>query len=248
VLVGAGPGDPELLTLKAVRALRTADVVLYDHLVAPEILDFARREAQLMLVGKSGHGPSCRQDEINARLVKLARAGKRVVRLKVGDPLVFGRAGEEIECCRAAGLPVAMIPGVSSAQGAAASLLLSLTQRSLAKRIQFITGHDRVGALPPDLNWPAIADPAATTAVYMPKRTLAAFLHKAIKHGLPPHTPAVAVYNATRADQHVEPGTAATLAELAERSSAAGPAIVLIGEVVRPILQDAELQGVDASY
>jgi uroporphyrin-III C-methyltransferase / precorrin-2 dehydrogenase / sirohydrochlorin ferrochelatase len=247
VLVGAGPGDAELLTLKAVRALRTADVILYDDLVAPEILDFARREARIMLVGKSGHGPSCRQDDINALMVRLARAGKRVVRLKGGDPLVFGRAGEEIDCCRAAGVPVAVIPGVSSAQGAAASLLVSLTQRSLAKRIQFITGHDRAGTLPRDLNWPAIADPAATTALYMPKRTLAAFLGQAIDHGLPPHTPAVAVFNATRADQHVESGTAATLAELVADSHAVGPAIVLIGDVVRPILQEAELKGVAAT-
>jgi uroporphyrin-III C-methyltransferase/precorrin-2 dehydrogenase/sirohydrochlorin ferrochelatase len=243
MLVGAGPGDPELLTLKAVRALRTADVILYDDLVAPEILDFARREARIMLVGKTGHGPSCRQEEINALMVKLARAGKRVVRLKGGDPLVFGRAGEEIACCRAAGVPVAVIPGVTSAQGAAASLLVSLTQRALAKRIQFITGHDLTGTLPADLNWPAIADPSATTALYMPKRTLAAFLRKAVDQGLPPHTPAVAVYNATRADQHVEPGTAATLAERVASSRAVGPAIVLIGEVTRDLLQDADIPG-----
>jgi Tetrapyrrole (Corrin/Porphyrin) Methylases len=115
--------------------------------------------------------------------------------------------------CRAAGIPVAVIPGVTSAQGAAASLLVSLTQRSLIKRIQFVIGHDRAEALPPDLNWPAIADLAATTAIYMPTRTLAAFLRKAIEHGLPPHIPAVAICQATRADQHVETGTAATLAE-----------------------------------
>ncbi len=243
VLVGAGPGDPELLTLKTVRTLRSADIILYDDLVAPEILDYARREARTMLVGKTGHGPSCRQEEINALMVKLAREGKHVVRLKGGDPLVFGRAGEEIETCRAAGVPVSVIPGVTSAQGAAAALLVSLTHRSCAKRGQFITGHDRDGALPPDLNWPAIADPTVTTAVYMPKRTLEIFLHKAIDHGLPPHTPAAAVHNATRTDQRVNAGTAATLAHLVARSSETGPALVMIGEVLRPVLEEAERQG-----
>jgi uroporphyrin-III C-methyltransferase/precorrin-2 dehydrogenase/sirohydrochlorin ferrochelatase len=239
-LVGAGPGDPELLTLKAMRALRAADVILYDDLVAPAILDYARREARTMLVGKTGHRPSCRQEDIDAFMVRLAGDGKRVVRLKGGDPLIFGRAGEEIEACRAAGLTVAVIPGLTSAQGAAAELLVSLTHRSIAKRIQFITGHDREGVLPTDLNWSAIVDPAATTAIYMPKRTLAAFVCQAIEHGLPRQTPAVAVYNATRADQHVESGTVATLAELVRASHAAGPAIVLFGEAVRHRLQNAE--------
>src|SRR6185503_12104301 len=121
-LVGAGPGDPELLTLKAVRALRSADVILFDDLVAPEILDFARREAKRMLVGKTGYGPACKQDDINALMVSLARSGKRVVRLKSGDPMVFGRAGEEIAALERAGLPFDIVPGVTAAQGAAASL------------------------------------------------------------------------------------------------------------------------------
>src|SRR4029077_19949303 len=119
VLVGAGPGDAELLTLKAVRALQSSDVILYDDLVAPDVLDFARREAKKMLVGKTGHGPSCKQEEINALMVTLARAGKRVVRLKGGDPMIFGRATEEIAACRVAGIPVEAVPGISAAQGAA---------------------------------------------------------------------------------------------------------------------------------
>ena len=237
-LVGAGPGDPELLTFKAMRALRAADVILYDDLVAPAILDYARREARTMLVGKTGHGPSCRQDEINALMVRLARDGKRVVRLKGGDPLIFGRAGEEIEACRVAGLAVAVIPGVTSAQGAAAELLVSLTHRSSARRVQFITGHDRAGALP-DINWAAVADPAATTAIYMPKRTLADFLDGAMRHGLPPGTPAFAVYNATRPEQHLESGTVATLAAQVSASDAPGPAIVLVGEALRAVLAHA---------
>ena len=119
-LVGAGPGDPELLTLRAVRALQSADVILFDDLVSRDVLDFARREAKKMLVGKTGYGPSCKQDEINALMVGLAKQGKRVVRLKGGDPMIFGRAGEEIDACRAAGIAVEVVPGITAAQGAAA--------------------------------------------------------------------------------------------------------------------------------
>src|SRR5262249_38841857 len=127
-LVGAGPGDPELLTLRAVRALQSADVILIDDLVAPEILDFARREAKKMMVGKTGYGPSCRQDEINALMIALAKAGRRVVRLKGGDPMIFGRGGEEIAACRAAQIPVEVVPGITAAQGAAARIGVSLTR------------------------------------------------------------------------------------------------------------------------
>src|SRR5215216_894015 len=171
-LVGAGPGDPELLTLRAVRALQSADVILIDDLVAPQVLDFARREAKKMMVGKAGHGPACKQSEINELMVKLATSGKRVVRLKGGDPMIFGRAGEEIAACRAAGIPVEVVPGISAAQGAASRLLVSLTHRAEARRVQYVTGHDRDGKLPADIDWRALADPAATTIVYMPKKTL----------------------------------------------------------------------------
>ncbi len=229
-LVGAGPGDAELLTLKALRALRNADVILYDDLVAPEILDYARREARTMLVGKTGHGPSCRQDDINALMVQLARSGKQVVRLKSGDPLVFGRAGEEIEACRQAGIPVAVVPGVSAAQGAAAALGVSLTHRDAARRLQYVTGHDRRGALPDDLNWGALADPSVTTVVYMPKRTLGALLARAVAEGLAPGTPALTVFNATRPNQGVVRGTAADLADRVEASGLDGPAILMVGE------------------
>ena len=124
ILVGAGPGDPELLTLRAVRALQSADVILFDDLVAPDILDFARREAKKMLVGKTGHAPSCKQDDINALMISLAKAGRRVVRLKGGDPMIFGRADEEISACRAAGIAVEVVPGITTAQGAASRLLV----------------------------------------------------------------------------------------------------------------------------
>jgi uroporphyrin-III C-methyltransferase/precorrin-2 dehydrogenase/sirohydrochlorin ferrochelatase len=238
-LVGGGPGDPELLTLKAVRALRSADVILYDDLVAPEILDYARREARTMLVGKTGHGPSCRQDEINALMLRLAREGRRVVRLKGGDPLVFGRAAEELEACARAGMTVEVVPGISAAQGAAASLRAPLTHRSTARRLQFVTGHDLHGELPQDLNWAALADPSATTAIYMPGRTMARMLDEAIGQGLPPATPAIAVFNATRPDEQVVFGTAATLTSMVQAAAAKGPALVLMGEALRDCGQHA---------
>lgn len=239
-LVGAGPGDPELMTLKAVRTLASADVILFDNLVAPEILDFARREARTMLVGKSGHGPSCRQDDINALMVRLATSGKHVVRLKGGDPMVFGRAGEEISACRAAGIPVEVIPGVTAAQGAAARLCASLTHRDHARRLQYVTGHDRSGALP-DLDWTSLADPFVTTVVYMPARTLAALAAKAIEAGLDPATPAVAVARATRPDEEVVVATMATLPALVADRSPPGPVLVMIGRAMAEAALDTHV-------
>jgi uroporphyrin-III C-methyltransferase / precorrin-2 dehydrogenase / sirohydrochlorin ferrochelatase len=230
-LVGAGPGDPELLTLRAVRALQSADIILLDDLVAPDILDFARREAKKMLVGKTGHGPSCKQEEINALMVTLARAGKRVVRLKGGDPMIFGRATEEIAACRVAGIPVEVVPGISAAQGAASRLGVSLTHRERARRLQYVTGHASDGRLPADIDWQSIADPGATTIVYMPVKTYAAFAAAAIAAGLDATMPAVAVINATRPDETV---ITATLEDLPRRLAAAavpGPAVVMIGRV-----------------
>jgi uroporphyrin-III C-methyltransferase/precorrin-2 dehydrogenase/sirohydrochlorin ferrochelatase len=231
-LVGAGPGDPELLTLRAVRALQSADVILFDDLVSRDVLDFARREAKKMLVGKTGFGPSCKQDDINALMVSLARQGKRVVRLKGGDPLIFGRAAEEIAACNAAGLAVDVVPGITAAQGAAASLGLPLTDRKLARRLQYITGHAKNGNLPGDLDWRSIADPATTTAIYMPVRTLSALAARAVAAGLDPATPALAIARATRPDQAV---VAATIAELPARLRDArllGPVLVMLGHAL----------------
>jgi len=230
-LVGAGPGDPELLTLRAVRAMQAADVILYDDLVSAEVLDFARREARKLLVGKTGHGPACRQSEINALMVALARGGKRVVRLKGGDPMIFGRAGEEIAACRAAGIALDVVPGISAAQGAAARLGLSLTHRAQARRLQYVTGHGADGALPQDIDWRSLADPTATTVVYMPRRTLPALLARAMDAGLDPHTPALAIANATRPDETVVAASAATLAERLAALQATGPVLVMIGSV-----------------
>jgi len=231
-LVGAGPGDPELLTLRAVRALQEADVILIDNLVAPAILDFARREARKMMVGKAGYGSSCRQDEINAMMISLARSGKRVVRLKGGDPMIFGRAGEEIAACQAAGIPIEVVPGITSAQGAASRLGISLTQRELARRVQYITAHGANGRLPSDIDWRSVADPSTTTVVYMPKRTLAELAATALAHGIASDTPAIAVASATRPDEQVTSATIATIAEKLAEAAPDGPVIVMIGHAL----------------
>ena len=238
VLVGAGPGDPELLTLRAVRALQSADVILYDDLVSVDVLEFARREARKMLVGKTGHGPSCRQQDINALMIGLATAGRRVVRLKGGDPMIFSRAREEIVACRAAGIAIEVVPGITAAQAAASRLGVSLTQRNDARRLQYITGHGADGRLPDDIDWRALADPVATTVVYMPTKTLPALVARAVAAGLDPATPAVAVSRATRPDEAV---LAATICELPARLAAAalpGPLLVMFGRAFADVLAE----------
>ena len=228
VIVGAGPGDPELLTLKGMRELHSADVIVYDRLVTPGVLELARREARRIAVGKEGHGPACRQDEINELIIKLAREGKRVVRLKGGDPTIFGRAGEEIEACRAAGIHVSIVPGVTTASAAAAALNLSLTHRDVARRVQFVTGHDRHGRLPPDLNVAALADPKATTCLYMAGSTAEDLARKLISEGLPPNTAAVVMTNVSRKDERT---LRTTLIDLAGGFAVPsdGPVLVMIG-------------------
>ncbi len=238
-LVGAGPGDPELLTLRAVRALQSADVILIDDLVSAGVLDFARREAKKMLVGKTGGGPACKQDDINALMVSLAAKGKRVVRLKGGDPMIFGRAGEEIEACRKAGIPVDVVPGITAAQGAASRLQISLTHRKLARRLQYVTGHALNGKLPDDIDWTSIADASAVTAIYMPSRTFAEFSQRAVEAGLDPGTPAIALWNATRPEQHVVHSTLGDLhGQLA--GDLRGPLLVLLGKALREDVEPAQ--------
>ncbi len=230
-LVGAGPGDPELLTLRAVRALQSADVILYDDLVSGEVLDFARRESKKILVGKTGHGASCKQDDINGLMVSLAKQGRQVVRLKGGDPLIFARADEEIVAVRAAGIPVEIVPGITAAQGAASRLGLPLTGRDTARRVQFITGYDRHGGLPEDIDWRSLADPGTTTAIYMPSGTLAALVTKAIGEGLDPATPAIAVARATRPDQTIVAERIVDLPRVLAQRAVPGPLIVLVGRI-----------------
>ena len=233
VIVGAGPGDPGLITLNAVRELQAADVILYDRLVTPGVLELARREARRIHVGKEGHGAACRQEDISALMVDLALEGRRVVRLKGGDPAIFGRTGEEVAACRAADVPVRIVPGITTASAAAASLDLSLTQRDHARRVQFITGHDRHGALPPDLDIAALADPRATTAVYMGRRTAAALAVAMMERGLSPNTPALVVSNVSRDDQRQVATTLAGLADGVAVGTESVPALILIGAAMR---------------
>jgi uroporphyrin-III C-methyltransferase/precorrin-2 dehydrogenase/sirohydrochlorin ferrochelatase len=242
VLVGAGPGDPELLTLKSVRALQNATVILYDDLVGPEILELARREARRVAVGKKGFGPSCSQAEICAMVVELARAGETVVRLKGGDPLIFGRATEEIDACKAAGIAVTIVPGISAAQGAAAALGFSLTERKQARRIQFVTGHAADGRLPTDIDWTAMASDSVTTVLYMPRKTLAQFALKALAHGIDPATPTVAIASATLPGQQVVGSTISAIAADAAELPAGAPVTVIIGWVAREYAPAALLQ------
>ncbi|WP_426230474.1 siroheme synthase CysG [Pararhizobium sp. DWP3-4] len=197
-LVGAGPGDAELLTLKAVRALQAADVILFDDLVSDEVLELARREAKRMLVGKRGGRTSCKQEDINAMMVTLAKAGKRVVRLKSGDPMIFGRAGEEIACLEEAGIPVDVVPGITSASAMAARLGVSLTHRDHAQAVRFVTGHSRFGSLPADMNWHDLAHARTTTIFYMGGRTAGQIRIRLLEAGMNADTPVVVVSAVTR--------------------------------------------------
>lgn len=232
VLVGAGPGDPELLTLKAVRALKSADVVLYDDLVGEGVLEFVSAQAERINVGKRGGRPSARQSEICGLAIAHALQGKRVIRLKGGDPMVFGRADEEIRAAAAANVPVEIVNGVTAAFGAAASLQLSLTKRNVARRLQFVTAHATDGQLPADLDFGALADPAATTCVYMGIGTLSPFVEKLLVHGLAATTPAIIVENATCPDERSLRGTIASIVALARTAELRGPCLVLIGEAM----------------
>lgn len=228
VIVGAGPGDPELVTLAAVRELQAADVILYDRLVGPAILELARREARRVLVGKAGHGPSVPQSEITATLIAAARSGARVVRLKGGDPAIFARTGEEVAAARAAGITVRIIPGVTAASAAVAALGLSLTHRDHGRRVQFLSGHDAGGALPPEAA-NAFADPGTTTVAYMGRRTAGALAAAAIAQGMPPATTAIlAVDVGGRSERHIVT-TLADLGRVAAAEPGDAPALLLIG-------------------
>ena len=227
-LVGAGPGDAGLLTINAVRALQSADVILFDDLVSDDVLELARREAKRMLVGKRGGKRSCKQEDINALMTKLAKQGKHVVRLKSGDPMVFGRAGEEIAELEAAGIPVSVVPGITAAAAMASQLKTSLTHRDGAHSVRFVTGHARNGELPRDLDWRGLADPGTTLTFYMGGRTAKDIALRLIAEGLPSATPVVAVAGLTRSNEQRH---AMTLDELS-RSGLPSPTLdmpVLLG-------------------
>lgn len=230
-LVGAGPGDPDLLTVAAVRALAAADVVLYDHLVGPGILDLARPGAELVCVGKRSGRHSLPQEEINALIARHAMAGKRVVRLKGGDPTIFGRAGEEIEHLEEAGIPVTVIPGVTAALGCAASAGLSLTRRGVSRAVTFVTAHGREGdRSEPD--WGRLADPMGTLAIYMGRDQAQRVGGRLTEAGLPAETPVLAVENGCRPDERRH---WTTLGAMADRGvpPGDGPTLLLVGEALR---------------
>lgn len=230
-LVGAGPGDAELLTLKAVRALQAADVILYDDLVSDDVLELARREAKRMVVGKRGGRDSCRQEDINALMVKLARQGRHVVRLKSGDPMIFGRAGEEIAQLELAEIACEIIPGITAGAAMASALGISLTHRDRAHSVRFVTGHSRAGGLPENLDWRGLADSDTTLIVYMGGRTARALSARLIDNGLAADTPVVAVTNLSRPGEVRWRGTLETLATADLASHAVGPLLIGVGAV-----------------
>lgn len=202
ILVGAGPGDPEFLTLKAVRALERADVVLFDSLVSSEILDFVRDTAQTFCVGKRGGRPSCKQDDIHEMMLRFARQGKIVVRLKSGDPMIFGRAGEEIAILEKAGIAVSVVPGVTSALAAASRLRVSLTHRDHAQSVKFVTAHSRKGELP-ELDWASFAEKTSTLMVYMGAGTAPKLATALLENGADPQTPIMVAKGISRETESI---------------------------------------------
>jgi uroporphyrin-III C-methyltransferase len=231
-LVGAGPGDPELLTLKALRALSRADVVLYDKLVDPRVLDLARRDARRIDVGKRCGRHSMSQAAINALLVREVASGAHVVRLKGGDPFVFGRGGEELEALRQAGAEVQVVPGITAALAAAARLGVPLTHRGMARALHLVTAHGAEDDLPAQ-NWRALLEAGGTLAVYMGTRTLPRLTAALLGAGMPADTPAVAVENASLSEERRVPATLADIAAAVAAAGLEGPTLLLIGEVVR---------------
>ncbi|EIM26709.1 siroheme synthase CysG [Microvirga lotononidis] len=229
-LVGAGPGDAELLTLKAMRALQSADVILFDDLVSEDVLELARREAQRLMVGKRGGRASCAQGDINDLMTRLALQGKQVVRLKSGDPMIFGRAGEEIEHLERAGVPVDVVPGITAGIAMASVLGTSLTHRDVAQSVRFVTGCAKTGQLPEGLDWQGLADPNTTTIFYMAGGTAGAIAGRLIAAGCSPDLSAVMVSNVSRDDERWT-GSLVDLGRASECRDPAKPVIIGVGRV-----------------
>ncbi|CAL96167.1 uroporphyrinogen-III C-methyltransferase [Azoarcus olearius] len=229
-LVGAGPGDPELLTLRGARLVEGADVVVYDNLVSPAIIDLAPARAERIYVGKKAADHTLPQDEINQLLVKLAGEGKRVVRLKGGDPFIFGRGGEEMEVLVAAGVTVEVVPGVTAAAGIAAYAGIPLTHREHAQSVVFTTGFLKDGAL--DLDWPMLARRGQTLVIYMGISRLAEICAQLVAHGLPATTPAGVIERGTTAAQRVVTADLMTLPARVTEAGIRPPALTIVGDVV----------------
>lgn len=246
ILVGAGPGDPDLLTVRAVRELSRADIVFSDRLVDARILALIPEAAERVYVGKSRGEHSVPQPDIHRRMIRAAQAAKRVVRLKGGDPFIFGRGGEEIEALRASGISVEVVPGISSALGAAATTLIPLTHRDIAQSVTFVTGHAALGQ-EPDLDWVSLARRNQTVVVFMGVGTAGLISARLIAAGRAPSTPLAIVENATRSGERVVFGSLDRAADLIQSAGIQGPALIVIGEVATPAGQGGGKPGTDVT-